>query len=159
MSINTDTSNETHQGPPDGTQGYLAACYRNIVDTKPSHFSKSNPESDRKSNRKPKKPNGPSRKSNRLTKKKIHIPRATLNYYLGCLMWCNVCISSLLRTKFLREQRCRGNSICCTLFQTKPVCFVQTLYQHQSALPYMGCCTLSSCSSNKGPRILGPTIQ
>ena len=83
MSLNTDTSNETHQGPPDGTQGYLAACYRNIVDTKPSHFSKSNPESDRKSNRKPKKPNGPSRKSNRLTKKKIHIPCATLNYYLG----------------------------------------------------------------------------
>ena len=38
MSINLDTSNETHQGPPDGTQGYLAACYRNIVDTKPSHF-------------------------------------------------------------------------------------------------------------------------
>ena len=33
-----DTSNETHQGPPDGTQGYLAACYRNIVDTKPLHF-------------------------------------------------------------------------------------------------------------------------
>ena len=27
-----------HQGTPDGTQGYLAACYRNIVDTKPSHF-------------------------------------------------------------------------------------------------------------------------
>ena len=71
VSLNTDTSNETHQGPPDGTQGYLAACYRNIVDTKPSHFSKSNPESDRKSNRKPKKPNGPSRKSNRLTKKQI----------------------------------------------------------------------------------------
>ena len=23
----------------------------------------------------------------------------------------------------------------------------------------MGCCTLSSCSSNKGPWILGPTIQ
>ena len=38
VSINLDTSNETHQGPPDGTQGYLAACYRNIVDTKPSHF-------------------------------------------------------------------------------------------------------------------------
>ena len=55
MSINLDTSNETHQGPPDGTQGYLAACYRNIVDTKPSHFSKPNPESDRKSNRKPEK--------------------------------------------------------------------------------------------------------
>ena len=42
-----DTSNETHQGPPNGTQGYLVACYRNIVDTKPG------PKSDRKSNRKP----------------------------------------------------------------------------------------------------------
>ena len=40
-----------------------------------------------------KKPNGPNRKSNRLTKKKIHIPCATLNYYLGWLMWCKVCIS------------------------------------------------------------------
>ena len=55
MSMNLDTSNETHQGPPDGTQGYLAVCYRNIVDTKPSHFSKPNPEADRKSNRKPEK--------------------------------------------------------------------------------------------------------
>ena len=55
MSINLDTSNETHQGPPDGTQGYLAACYRNIVDTMPSYYSKPNPESDRKSNRKPEK--------------------------------------------------------------------------------------------------------
>ena len=53
MSINLDTSNETHQGPPDGTQGYLAACYQKIVDTKPSHFSKSNPESDREPNRRP----------------------------------------------------------------------------------------------------------
>ena len=42
MSINLDTSNETHQDPLDGTQEYLAACYRNIVDTKPSHFSMSN---------------------------------------------------------------------------------------------------------------------
>ena len=55
MSINLDSSNETHQGPPDDTQGYLAACYRNIVDTKPSHFSKSNLKSDRKSNRRPEK--------------------------------------------------------------------------------------------------------
>ena len=55
VSIKPDTSNETHQGPPDGTQGYLAACYRNIVDTKPSYFSKSNPKSDRKSNRRPEK--------------------------------------------------------------------------------------------------------
>ena len=103
-----------------------------------------------------KKPNGPNRKSNRLTKKKkIHVPGATLSYYLGWLVWCKVYIRYELR--FL--QRCRGNSICRKLLQTKRVWFVQTLYQHQSALPYMGCCTLSSCSSNKGPRILRPTIQ
>ena len=158
VSINLDTSNETHQGPPDGTQGYLAACYRNIVDTKPSDFWKSNPKSDRKSNRRPEKSrNGPNRKSNRLTKKKkIHVPGATPSYYLGWLVWCKVYIRYELRTFF---QRCRGNSICRTLLQTKRVCFVQTLYQHQSALPYMGCCTLSSCSANKGPRILRPTIQ
>ena len=73
-------------------------------------------------------------------------------------MWYKVYIRYELRT-FL--QRCRGNSSCRTLLQTKRVCFVQTLYQHQSALPYMGCCILSSssCSSNKGPRILRPTIQ
>ena len=40
-----DTANETHQGLPDGMQGYLAACYRNIFDTKPSHYSKPDPES------------------------------------------------------------------------------------------------------------------
>ena len=84
MSIHLDTSNETHQGPPDDTQGYLAACYRNIVDTKHSHFSKSNTKTDHKSNRKAeKKRNGPNRKSNRLTKKRIHVPCATLNNYLG----------------------------------------------------------------------------
>ena len=106
-----------------------------------------------------KKLNGPNRKSNRLTKeKKIHIPGATMNYYLGWLMRCKVCISYELRT-FLQEQRCSANSICRTPFPAKRVCFVQTLYQHQSALPYIGCCTLSSCSSNKGPRILGPKIQ
>ena len=53
------------------TQGYLAACYRNIVDTKPSHFAKSNPKSDGKSNRRPEKSRmDQNRKSNRLTKKK-----------------------------------------------------------------------------------------
>ena len=55
VSRNLDASNETHQGLPDGTQGYLAACYRNIVDTKSSRFSESNPESYLKSNRKPEK--------------------------------------------------------------------------------------------------------
>ena len=95
VSINFDTSNETHQGPPDGTQGYLAACYQNIVDTKPSHFFWSrirNEVESRIENRK--KRNGPNRKSNRLTKEKnIHIPCATLNYYLGWLMGCKVYIS------------------------------------------------------------------
>ena len=71
MSINLDTSNETHQGSPDGTQGYLAACYRNIVDTKPSRFFEvefRNQIASRMENRKTR--NGPNRKSNRLTKKK-----------------------------------------------------------------------------------------
>ena len=84
MSINLDTSNETHQGPPDGTQGYLAACYGNIVYTKPSQSLKPNAESDQKSNRNRKKTNGPNRKSHRLIcRKQIHIPCATLDYYLG----------------------------------------------------------------------------
>ena len=48
-----DTANETHQGLPDGMQGYLAACYRNIIDTEPSYYSKPDPESNWKSNRKP----------------------------------------------------------------------------------------------------------
>ena len=84
MSINLDTSNETHQGPPDGTQGYLAACYRNIVDIKPgSHLSKPNPESDRKSNRTPEKEEWTEPTIKSPNKKKIHIPGATLNNYLG----------------------------------------------------------------------------
>ena len=40
-----------------------------------------------------KKTNGPNRKSNGLKYKKIHIPCATLDYYLGWLMWCKVYIS------------------------------------------------------------------
>ena len=73
MSINFDTSNETHQGPPDGTQGYLATCYRNIFDTKPSHFSNRKVESGIRSQVRSKigkMPNGANPKFNRLTKKK-----------------------------------------------------------------------------------------
>ena len=58
-------------GSPDGTQGYLVACYRNIVDTKPSHFFRGrirNQIASRMENRK--KEEWPNRKSNRLTKKK-----------------------------------------------------------------------------------------
>ena len=41
MSIKPLTPRMKHtRVPPDGSQGYLAACYRNIVDTKPSHFFK-----------------------------------------------------------------------------------------------------------------------
>ena len=67
-----DTANETHQGLPDGMQGYLAACYRSRI---------RNQIESRIENRK--EPNGPIRKSNCLTKKKFHIPCATLNSYLG----------------------------------------------------------------------------
>ena len=56
MSIKPLTHRMKHtRVPPDGSQGYLAACYRKIVDTKPSHFFKPNSEPDRKSNRKPEK--------------------------------------------------------------------------------------------------------
>ena len=40
-----------------------------------------------------KKTNGPNR-SKRLKNRKIYIPCATLDYYLGWLMWCKVCISN-----------------------------------------------------------------
>ena len=59
-----------------------------------------------------KKTNGPSRKSNRLKKiKKIHIPCATLDYYLGWLMRCNVYVSYEPLTKLLSNKALRGNSI------------------------------------------------
>ena len=57
-------------------------------------FSKPNPESDRKSNRKPEKEEWTEPKIKLSNKeKKIHVPCTTLNYYLGWLMWCKVCIN------------------------------------------------------------------
>ena len=100
------------------------------------------------------KPNRPIRKSNRLKKKKFHIPCATLNSYLDWLMWCNVALATNLLTKTTLPWKFHLPYA----IQTKRVCFTQTLYQHQSALPYMGCWTLSSGSSTKGPLILGPTM-
>ena len=97
-----------------------------------------------------KEPNGPNRRSNQLTKKKIPHTLCHVELSLGLIDAVQ---------GFISHERCRRNHNCRTLFQTMRVCFAQTLYQHQSALPYMGCCTLSSCSSNKGPKILGPTIQ
>ena len=46
-----------------------------------------------------KEPNGPIRKSNCLTKKKFHIPCATLNSYLGWLMRCKVALTTNLFTE------------------------------------------------------------
>ena len=94
-----------------------------------------------------KEPNGPNRRPNQLTKK--NIPHTLFHYYLGWLIRWKVCIS---HEPFFQKQRCRRNHNCRTLFQTKQVCFAQTLYQPQSALPYLGYCTLSSFSSTKGPR-------
>ena len=74
-------------GSPGRYAGYLAACYRNIVDTKPSHFSKPNPESDRKSNRNRKKPNGPNRKSkspNKEKKSTYLVPRWIITWADWC---------------------------------------------------------------------------
>ena len=103
-----------------------------------------------------KKPNGPNRKSNRLTKEE----KSTYLVPHWIITWADWCGARFaLATNLLSRITVPRNSICRTLLQTKGVYFAQTLYQHQSALPYMGCCTLSSCSSNKGPRILGPTIQ
>ena len=46
-----------------------------------------------------KEPNRPIRKSNCLTKKKFHIPCATLNSYLGWLMRCKVALTTKLFTE------------------------------------------------------------
>ena len=103
-----------------------------------------------------KKPNGPNRKSDRLTKKKnsTYLVPCWI-FCLGWLMWCKVCTSF--------EPSYKNNVAVEIQFAVRYFrpneSDLQNLYQHQSALPYMGCCTLSSCSSNKGPRILGPTIQ
>ena len=71
MSINLDTSNETHQGPPNGTQAYFAACYRNIVDTKPHLFEAESEIRSKVESKTVNKPNGQNRKSNRLKQEKI----------------------------------------------------------------------------------------
>ena len=74
-----------------------------------------------------KKRNGPNRKSNDLTKEK----KSTYLVPHWIITWADWCGAKFaLATKILQEQRCRGNSICRTLFQTKRVCFAQTLYQH-----------------------------
>ena len=103
-----------------------------------------------------KKPNGPNRKSNRLTKKQNStylVPR----WIITRADWCGAMFAQASNLLTKTTLPWKFNLPHAILDQTS--LFLQNLYQHQSALPYMGCCTLSSCSSNKGPRILGPTIQ
>ena len=97
--------------PQTGSHGYLAACYRNIVDTKPSHFFKPNSESDRKWNRKPEKAE--------WTEPKIKSPKKEKNStYLASLWiitwadWCGAIFTNLkLQTlAFLQTQRCLGRN-------------------------------------------------
>ena len=103
-----------------------------------------------------KKPNGPNRKSNRLTKKQNStylVPR----WIITRADWCGAMFAQASNLLAKTTLPWKFNLPYAILDQTS--LFLQNLYQHQSALPYMGCCTLSSCYSNKGPRILGPTIQ
>ena len=78
MSKNLDTSNETHQGSPDGTQGYLAACYRNIVDTKPTYFR--SPIRNQIASR------IESRKSEEWTEPKIKLPNKEKKIHIPCFI-------------------------------------------------------------------------
>ena len=124
-------------------------------------FLKPNPKSDRKSNRKP---NGPNRKSNRIKQEKIPHTLCQVKILLGlidvvhCLHYLRREPSVVLKTSLPVVE---FNLLLAIEDQAhiKRVCLVQTLYQHRSALPYMACCTLSSCSSTKGPRTLGLTIR
>ena len=147
--------------PWDGTQGFgsqLSRRYRYQAFT----FFEANPEYKLgwKSNRKPEKPNGPnlSRNRNAENKKNPHT-FPTLKYLnLGRLMRCNVCEKYEPFCK--KKKNDRRNSICFIRYffrPNTPAFDTQTLYQHQSAVPYMGCCTLP-CSSTTEPMILGPTI-
>ena len=149
-----------HTRVPRTVRRDLAASYRNIVDTKPSRFLKPNPELGWKSNRKPKKTEWtkPIEKPKRRKQKNPHT-FPTLKYLnLGRLMRCNVCEKYEPFCK--KKKNDRRNSICfIRYFRPNTSTFeTQTLYQHQSALPYMGCCILP-CSFTKEPMILGPIPQ
>ena len=135
----------------------MAACYGNFVYTKPSQFLKPNPESDQKSNRKPEKTNGPNRKSNRLKNKKNPHTLCHTGLLLG-LIDAVQCLRKLRTLASFKQSVTRKFKEPILIFQTERVSFAQTLYQHKSALPYMGLCTLS-CSSTKRPRRLISTIQ
>ena len=110
------------------------------------------------------KPNGPNRKSNRLKEEKIPHTLSHAEILLG-LIDVVQCLHYLRREPLIVSKTSLPVVEFNLLFaiadqaQIQRVCLVQTLYRHRSALPYMGCRTLSSRSSTKGPRILGLTIQ
>ena len=104
-----------------------------------------------------KKTNGPNRKSNRLKNKKNPHTLCHIGLLLG-LIDAVQCLRKQWTLAFYKQSVTRKFNEPILLFQTERVSFAQTLYQHKSALPYMGCCTLS-CSSNKRPRRLVSTIQ
>ena len=136
-------------GSPETERRDLAASYRDIIDTKPLRFLKPNPELSWKSNRKPEKAEWtePIEKPKRRKQRNPHT-FPTLKYLnLGRLMRCNVCEKY---EPFCKKKNDRRNSICfIRYFRPNTSAFeTQTLYQHQSALPYMGCCTLP-CSLTK----------
>ena len=105
-----------------------------------------------------KKTNGPSRKSNRLKKNKKNSHTLCHIGLLLELIDAVQCVRKLWTLASYKQSVKRKFNEPILLFQAERVSFTQTLYQHKSALPYMGCCTLS-CSSNKRPRRLVSTIQ
>ena len=135
-----------------------AACYRNDVDSKPffrSRIRNQIAESSRRS-----KKSRMDRTENLIAQQRKNILHTLclIELLLG-LIDVVQCLHFSQNLRFLQKQRCHENNNCRALFHTQRVSFTQTLYLHQSALPYMGCCTLSSRSSPKGPMILGPIIQ
>ena len=110
------------------------------------------------------KPNGPNRTSNRLKQEKMSHTLCHAEILLGlidvvqCLHYLRR-EPSILSKSTLPAVEFNLSFAIADQAQTKRICLAQTLYQHRSALPYMGCCTPSSCSSTKGSRILGLAIQ
>ena len=93
-------------------EGYLAACYRDISDTKPFHFSKPNPKSDRTSNIKPEKPKidvvtAHGRINNKEKTSTYLVPRVLYNLEL-----IDMAQRLHILENFLQKQRCRGNATC-----------------------------------------------
>ena len=104
-----------------------------------------------------KKTNGPNGKSNRLKNKENPHTLCHIGLLLG-LIDAVQCLRKLRTLVSYKQSVTRKFNEPILLFQSERVSFVQTLYQHKSALPYMGCCALS-CSSTKRPRRLVSTIQ